>query len=497
MSKGFLTIGIVTVIGLFCSIIVTILQDPFFVYHAPLPEHYYSFTNEAYQNPGIAKNFDYTNIISGSSMTENFKTSCFDEKFGGKTVKLCYSGESLKNKHDILEYAFSSKKDGTIQNVFVCLDLWALVDKPDAVYNVSPNYLMDRNIFNDAGYLLNKDILINNTIPNLIKNSTEQPQEMDNAFTWYGVPYGDYAIFQQWNVPIPWQEEQEDSLYFTIAGENMKQNIFPILEGNPKTEFYFFYPPYSILYWYEKKCNGEVDALIAMKNYVNEQLLKYPNVHLYDFQWDMKIISNLWNYKDTVHFGENIQALIAEEFSYDNYKVNNYTLAHNNALKEFIKSFDIQDYGHEILWSINVLDDYLNYVLCNDKYRIYIAVNKDSSWHWPNTVNDIWKSIGSDVDMKEAHENAYLMIFENKKIQYERKSNSPIEYTSPHTSVYMKSVGGPIDGYASIIVDGVEYSQNSQGLNIVTYDLEKQKVVDSVCFDTCSGTPAKRMNGWR
>lgn len=497
MRKGLIVIWLVTGLGILTSIILTIIQDPFFIYHKPFAKSYYNFTNEAYQNPGIAKNFDYTNIISGSSMAENFQTSYFDEHFGGSTVKLCYSGESLKNKYNILNCAFSSKKHSDIKNVFICLDLWALIDDPDAVYNSTPSFLLDNTMLNDAGYLLNKDILIKDVIPNLKRNGKQPSQDMDSAFKWHGAPYGNFAIFQQWNIPKPWREEQEDSLYFDIAKRNLEQNIIPLLAKNPQTEFYFFYPPYSILYWYEKHCNGEVNALLEMKDLVNEQLLQYTNVHMYDFQWDENIITNLWNYKDTIHYGSNIQSLIAEEFQQNKYRVIGKEEIHKDKLKELIDNLDMEDYSNETLWEINNIYNYFNYIRKDNKYRVYMAVNNDSSKNWTNELDKLWELFGSDISLRESPESAYLMILEEGRCQYELFSQTPIEYTSPDNTIYMKSSGTTWDGYASIIINGVEYSQNSCGLNIVTYDLEKQCVVDSVCFDTSTGSAAMRMHGWR
>ena len=58
-------------------ILLTVIVDPFFHYHKPLASIQYQITNERYQNDGIIKHFDYDAIITGTSMTENFKTSEF------------------------------------------------------------------------------------------------------------------------------------------------------------------------------------------------------------------------------------------------------------------------------------------------------------------------------------------------------------------------------------------------------------------------------------
>ena len=54
----------------------TIDIDPFFHYHKPKTnEYFYILNNQRSQNDGIIKRFDYTGLITGTSMTENIKAS--------------------------------------------------------------------------------------------------------------------------------------------------------------------------------------------------------------------------------------------------------------------------------------------------------------------------------------------------------------------------------------------------------------------------------------
>lgn len=45
-------------IGVFVLASISIIVDPFFHYHKPLPGLFYVLNNERYQNDGILKNFD-------------------------------------------------------------------------------------------------------------------------------------------------------------------------------------------------------------------------------------------------------------------------------------------------------------------------------------------------------------------------------------------------------------------------------------------------------
>ena len=78
---------IIVIIALSIVALRTIIIDPYFHYHAPNTEAYfYRLNNERSQNDGITKRFDYEGMITGTSMTANFKTSEADELFGIKFI---------------------------------------------------------------------------------------------------------------------------------------------------------------------------------------------------------------------------------------------------------------------------------------------------------------------------------------------------------------------------------------------------------------------------
>ena len=88
----------------------TAVIDPFFHYHAPLAGFYYKLDNERSQNNGIIRHFDYDAVITGTSVTENFKTSEFDRLFHAKAIKVSFSGATYKEIGENLRLACSTRK---------------------------------------------------------------------------------------------------------------------------------------------------------------------------------------------------------------------------------------------------------------------------------------------------------------------------------------------------------------------------------------------------
>lgn len=48
----------------------------------------------------------------------------------------------------------------------------------------------------------------------------------------------------------------------------------------------------------------------------------------------------------------------------------------------------------------------------------------------------------------------------------------------------LSSAGYPSGASSSIVIDGVEYSMDCNGINLAVYDNTLMKVVDKVCFHT-------------
>lgn len=475
---------------------ITVYVDPFFVYHAPLEEMSYQYLNEAYQVPGIARNFQYDQIITGSSMTENFSTDLLTSLFNAdNTVKLCYSGASLRNEAEILQTALATENQ-KIKRVFMSLDLWTFTNDYKEISNQSPEFLMDGTMINDAGYLLNKDVLLENIIPVLQRSVKGTPsQDMDSAFRWYGLAYGDYAILNQWSPPsyegIP--EQNPFDQYMSDAIDNVEYNLRPIIEKYPEVDFYMFFPPYSILYWYEQ--SPDLEAILKVREYVSNELMEYDNVFLYDFQSESRMILNLWNYKDTQHYNPKINDFIANCFASGEYKVSapDDIQKNNSDIRNILSKWRLKDIRQDYLWSKKEIIDYTD-VFFEDDYKIYIVVKTDSSWNWSEDMVNCWKKLGSRYNLNENHDSSYYAVIEHGQIQTEALDTKPLVYEE--NNIRLTSSASWNDD-ACIQINGVEYSQNSRGLNIVVYDKKQGKVVDSVAFDTCGDGAAERMNRWQ
>ncbi len=295
-------LGFLLSIGCWMAFIIAV--DPFFHYHAPLFGMKPVVNNERYQNPGIADHFEYDSMILGSSMAENFRASWFDEAFGCSTVKLPYSAARTAAYGWMLEKGFSSR---SMKNVFLGLDTASLCTRHGTYTFPLPEYLYDANPFNDMEYLCNMDVL-EAAVEMIQANRDGTVASMDDAYVWDrpGL-YGKEQALASVNWDMLRQESQRDcSTYLKYCRENLEKDILPYVAAHPETQFYIFFPPYSVLQWNLMWNRGELDARLDATDLTIELLLPYPNVKLFFFQNDREVVCNLENYKDYNHYSAEI-----------------------------------------------------------------------------------------------------------------------------------------------------------------------------------------------
>ena len=297
--------------------------DPFFHYHAPLADFPYIVDNQLSQNPGMARNMTYNACIIGSSMTVNFDTDDFKDICGFDTLKLSYSGAYPKDDSNILEIIYDegslSRKTNGMDAVFFAMDIPVMAADTDTVKYPRPEYLYDDNIFNDVKYLLNKDVLFQYIFRPIVQGKGSDLSEI--YFSWWTPEYYNIQwVMHTYEEPEKVDEEMAADTLIPATQENLDVNILPYVEAHPETEFYFFFPPYSILYWHNVMQENTLEATFTQYQYVADRLLDYDNVHLFYFQ-DMEEVTDLNNYADYSHYKPEINKYMVECFKKGDHEI--------------------------------------------------------------------------------------------------------------------------------------------------------------------------------
>ncbi len=186
-------------------------------------------------------------------------------------------------------------------------------------------YLYDRNPFNDVQYLYNKDVILTK-IPYQIANSFIGNYNEGLSYNW--AKWKNFSkelalsMYTRAKEETPMMEE-------TAYQKELDANIALLtaqVEEHPETEFIFFYPIYSMLWWDGIIRSGERDAYIYNEKQMTKALLAYDNVRIFCFQNEPEIATNLDNYMDPIHFSQDINRQMLDQIIAGEYEMtmNNY-----------------------------------------------------------------------------------------------------------------------------------------------------------------------------
>ena len=296
---------------------VNYIVDPMFHFHAPLFGFSMYMNNAIYQTPGAARNLTYDAVLTGSSMTENFHASWFEE-MGVHAVKLSYSGARTKDIATVLEAVYDSPNE--VKLLILDINDFQLVSEPVEQYQVQPDYMYHRTWWGDLKYLINGDVLMRSAERGYDRMAHCLP-DADDSYVWEDPKlfskemldadcaealqqlYGDYL---QGNIPV---YDLEGDLKTCQANLD---NILPYIEAHPETQFVFYYPPYSIRYWERQVLNGRLDHILALYRYSMERLMEHENVKIYYFQDYQLWTTDPDNYRDECHHNPLINREIFE-----------------------------------------------------------------------------------------------------------------------------------------------------------------------------------------
>jgi hypothetical protein len=288
--------------------------------------HFYKpiYDNERYLNPGLAKTYEYNQVIIGSSMTENFLLSDAKELLGfTRAIKFCMSGATAYEIKLMLDSAYQHRK---IDSVIYGIDLFSFTGDTTRLFNGEgslPLYLYDNNRLNDYRYLLSFDTFTF-FVDSFVLPKPAVMFDFNRMYQWqHKVNEDDFNgtdRLDEWNEKYGFNPDYTKSDYSLKAMKaNIDSNLIPLIQHHPETTFYLFYPPYSILAFKDMENKGWLNTVEQFKQYLFTQLAHYPNVKIYDFQVSKEVTCNLDNYKDLLHYHQRINTWMLEQIKNENY----------------------------------------------------------------------------------------------------------------------------------------------------------------------------------
>ena len=255
------------------------------------------YDQESYNNPGIAKNYDYNAVILGTSMVEMSNPSVIDACFGVSSVKLPMRGSHTAQMGWQLEHVYRTHD---LDLAILAVDAYSLMGPPDDMEEIV-DYLWNDNPLDDVNYLLNRDVLLVK-VPRILKNAGKPlDTKRDDMYKWTDVTFAAQSVYDAIGGPKTQSDMQPADLRIERSTENIERHLEAHIAAHPETTFKIYMPPYSVGYWYLFTRGGLAEQQYRSRARVCELLLEYPNVEIYDFSSRIEWITDLDEYFDYSH----------------------------------------------------------------------------------------------------------------------------------------------------------------------------------------------------
>lgn len=333
MARGFVLGVVATALALAALVCaLNVWVDPFQQYHLPArfaPRYYAAW--QRYENPGIARHYDYDRVVTGSSLMENVIPAEVDRVLGGRTVNLAESAQTAFDAAQLLRVALAT---GRTRQVIMNLDYNAFSGAPDrsGFEEPFPAYLYDDRLWNDVPYLLGVESTrksLETALGLAWSRFSTDPQRM-----WYWAEDHRFAAAKA----VQGLDAADLNRRFrqpprTLEGmqASFEANLVPLIASHPATRFTFVYAPYSQLVWADFRQRGQLDVTLAFREWLLERASRYPNVEIFDFQAVPSIVLDLDNFADIYHHSPAITRAMFEAIAAGRNRLTPETLAANDA----------------------------------------------------------------------------------------------------------------------------------------------------------------------
>ena len=320
--------------------------DPFFHYRGPNSRLFYRLYDQRSQNYGITKHFDYDAIITGTSMAENFKASELDALFGTDSIKVCFSGATNRELDENLRVAYDSGHN--VRYVLRTIDYTMLATDKDEMrtdMGEFPVWLTNDNPLDDVKYLLNREVVLNYTVPCLwrfVTGTNGGHTSFDEySFTGNDNTFGVMeALGGRSEFKASTETKQATAEEMELLMGNVYQNIVELAKEHPETTFLYFYPPYSLAYWGGVKENGEIERYMSFIKAATGLMLECDNIHLYGFDLETDITGDLENYRDAGHYSPEINSWILRTIAFEEENIDKTHRLTRDNYEEYLREFE-------------------------------------------------------------------------------------------------------------------------------------------------------------
>lgn len=273
-----------------------------------------------------------------------------------------------------------------------------------------------------------------------------------------------------------WMTDTGEDMVFPEENEKYIDMMLELCEKNNAELIFVRFPE---VYW--TKNHHDMIADMAEKKGV-----KYLDFNTFSKEYGLN-----WK-QDTTDRGSHLNVKGSEKVSNylgqwlkDNYgfedKRNNPQFAdwEENA-KRFQKVYEKNEIAN-----IVKINNYLTKIQ-DECYTAIVTVRNDTTKCLSDETKEILRRVGVKENVFTDIEGSYIGILDGGELVYQKSGYEFLEYIGiiGDIKIEAKSGGRLYGDQAKTYIDDIQYAANDDGINIVVYDKELKRVVDSVAFNT-------------
>ena len=320
------------------------LVDPFYQFRYGSNTY---FNNTAkFPGPGLVKNFEYDTLILGSSMAQNFDMDLFRQELEVEPLHIGIGGMGID---ELLAYLELSEQTGRCRNYYIGIEQYMLTE---SIVFRTADYLFWDDPISVAKYLFSYeawfryiplDVVLSmcNLMPVDLPDKIRKAADIDYLGNWEtDYVFGEDAVIRNYlSNEYGVSSVENDGLYDRMT--QWTDELFERLPGE-KTRYHFFFPPYSVLFWYDARNDGYLEEYLQIKQYFLDKAQMY-GIEVYDFQ-SADFVFDLENYKDITHYRGEINDWMVRCFAQGDYLATTESIVQNSeklisGIEEFTETY--------------------------------------------------------------------------------------------------------------------------------------------------------------
>ena len=134
---------------------------------------------------------------------------------------------------------------------------------------------------------------------------------------------------------------------------------------------------------------------------------------------------------------------------------------------------------------------YLNEFFYDENYLVIMSVRDEASSALDDRAREIFREMGLSELSNIGYTESYAAVVNGGNVLYEQRASGEETIRRNVLDFNIVSSGFFCENVSSVMHNGVEYSPNTRGINIVVYDILTKEVIDSEAFDTYEVIPSE------